>query len=40
MIDDLRERLRKWQEEVGARFPVENPEYERWPDRSGPSDSE
>jgi arylsulfatase A-like enzyme len=40
VVEDLRGRLQEWQEEVGARFPSENPEYERWPDRSGPYGSE
>jgi len=40
LVDDLRERLHQWQDEVGAQFPDENPEYERWPDRAGPYGSE
>ncbi len=33
---ELRERLHDWQDEVGARMPEENPDYEPWPDRAGP----
>jgi arylsulfatase A-like enzyme len=32
----LRERLAAWQDDVGARFPAENPEFEPWPDRASP----
>jgi len=33
---ELRERLHDWQDEVDARYPAENPDYEPWPDRAGP----
>ncbi|MFB6227720.1 MAG: sulfatase [Halobacteriales archaeon] len=32
----LRERLAAWQDDVGASFPAENPEFEPWPDRATP----
>jgi arylsulfatase A-like enzyme len=35
--DRLRERLHEWRDEVGARLPGENPEFEPWPDRAGPT---
>ncbi|MFB6296167.1 MAG: sulfatase [Halobacteriales archaeon] len=35
-VTELRERLTDWQDDVGARFPQENPDYEPWPDRAGP----
>ena len=40
IVAGLRDRLREWQEEVGARFPAENPSFEPWPDRAGPYGSE
>jgi arylsulfatase A-like enzyme len=33
---ELHDRLRTWQEEVGAEFPEGNPEFESWSDRAGP----
>jgi len=33
---ELHDHLRAWQEEVGAEFPEENPDFESWPDRAGP----
>jgi arylsulfatase A-like enzyme len=33
---ELHERLTAWQDDVGARFPESNPEYEPWPERAGP----
>jgi arylsulfatase A-like enzyme len=35
-VEELRTRLREWQDDVGAEFPRENPAYEPWPDRAGP----
>jgi arylsulfatase A-like enzyme len=32
----LRDRLAAWREDVGAKMPQPNPEYEPWPDRAGP----
>ncbi|MEF8851758.1 MAG: sulfatase [Haloarculaceae archaeon] len=34
--DELLATLREWREDVGARLPEENPEYEPWLDRAGP----
>jgi len=34
--EDLYGRLQEWQDEVGAKFPEGNPDYEPWPDRAGP----
>jgi arylsulfatase A-like enzyme len=34
--DELHDRLRAWQADVGARFPEENPDFEAWPDRATP----
>lgn len=39
-VADLQTRLREWQDEVGARFPAEDPSFESWPDRAGPYGSE
>jgi arylsulfatase A-like enzyme len=34
-VADLRGRLREWREDVGARLPESNPDYDPWPDRAG-----
>ncbi|WP_276256546.1 sulfatase [Halomontanus rarus] len=34
-VADLHDRLREWREDVGAKLPAENPDYEPWPDRAG-----
>ena len=34
--DELLATLREWRDEVGARLPAGNPEYEPWDDRAGP----
>lgn len=39
-VEELRERLHEWQDEVGARFPAENPDHDPWNDRAGPYGSE
>lgn len=33
---ELRKRLVAWRDDVGARFPADNPKFEPWPDRAGP----
>ena len=35
-VASMRDRLHAWQNDVGAQFPSENPEFEEWPERAGP----
>jgi arylsulfatase A-like enzyme len=34
-VADLRDRLETWREDVGARLPADNPDYQSWTDRAG-----